>query len=299
MKRFVYNHGLPFEAKLAENLDDLKRRVEGRKASLLIIDGGVGEGKTTLGVHVADYLQGRPIVFEEQLAMGGADFLVKFRACFTKGHSVILYDEAGDFNRRGALTRFNALLNRTFETFRAFKIVVVLILPNFGVLDQDLFDKQIPRLLIHCYARGEDYGNFSGFSLTRMSYIRDRMRKMVVRSAAYDYEVPNFRGHYLDLKEERSALLDAYSTKGKLKELRGAEVKIEGLVSYSDIAGKVVRSVSWTRQTLALLKLKPKRIIEKKAYFDQGVIDRLADYLDDVSANRDKGDNRRRSPRIV
>ena len=39
-----------------------------------------------------------------------------------KGLHVIVYDEAGDFNRRGALTKSNAQLNRAFEACRAFKI---------------------------------------------------------------------------------------------------------------------------------------------------------------------------------
>ena len=45
-KRILYNYGLPFSKDLARNLDEQKERVKGRKASLIIIDGGIGEGKT-------------------------------------------------------------------------------------------------------------------------------------------------------------------------------------------------------------------------------------------------------------
>ena len=52
----LYKHGLPFSEKLAENVKDLIARIDLNKASLIVIDGGVGEGKTTLAVHIADYV---------------------------------------------------------------------------------------------------------------------------------------------------------------------------------------------------------------------------------------------------
>ena len=68
--------------------------------------------------------------------------------CYQERFPAAGYDEAGDFNKRDSLSNFNAMINRTFETFRAFKIVVVLVLPSFSVLDNQLFDNMIPRLLL-------------------------------------------------------------------------------------------------------------------------------------------------------
>jgi hypothetical protein len=276
----LYKHGLPFGKDLARNLDIQMQRVHSKKASLIIIDGGVGEGKTTLAVHVADYLNKGDIDFKDQLALGGKDFMVKLRTCFTKKRIVIIYDEAGDFNRRGALTRFNALLNRVFETYRGFRIIVILVLPNSGVLDNDIFDKKIPRLLLNCWERGDKYGNYRAYSLYRMMYIRDKMKKLIVKPLAYAHTLPNFYGQFKDLTPERSKALDKISTAGKIQELKNSEVKIQGLVSYQDMSVKLACSISKVQMYLRELKVKPKKYIDKKAYYDEGIIDQLADYMD-------------------
>ena len=96
----------------------------------------------------------------------------KLTVCHEMKLVCIVYDEAGDFSKRGSLSRFNQMLNRTFETYRGFRILVFLGLPNFNVLDNNLFDNQIPRLLLHCSGRGDKYGNFSGYGLEEMNWIR-------------------------------------------------------------------------------------------------------------------------------
>jgi len=297
MVRYVYDHGLPFNESLGKNLDNLIDRVAKKKASLIINDGGIGEGKTTIMVEEADYINksyGLPPINLEvrkhpQLALGGSEFLSKLRACYEKKLPVIIYDEAGDFNRRGALTRFNAMLNRTFETFRGFRIIVILGLPSFRVLDNDLFDKNIPRLLIHLKDRKETYGNFYAYSLYRMLYIKEKMKKLVVKPFAYDQVEPNFRGQFLDLQPERAKQLDKISTKGKLDVLKKAEISVEGLVSYADLAKKVSRSVVWVKMVVNKLKIKHARLINRMKYFDGDVVNRLVDYLDDIDGQRVKG----------
>lgn len=276
MSLYLYNNGLPFTKGLDSNLDDIKDRVLNKnKAALVIIDGGVGEGKTTLSVHCAEYLSGQAIVFKDQLAMGGQDFTKKLRTCFINGYLVIIYDEAGDFNKRGSLTRFNAMLNRVFETYRAFKIIVILSLPLFSVLDNDLFDKQIPRLLIHCYGRGDNYGEYKAFSLYRMLFVREKMKKLTVKTAAYGMVEPNFRGHFKNLPSDRSKALDIYSTSGKLDVLELADIKFKGLLSYEDLSKKLYKSIIWVRKKISDLKIKHKKIYKKRRYFDNNVLDRL------------------------
>lgn len=289
-KRYLYENGLPFSDILRFNLIDLDKRVSEKFASLLIFDGGVGKGKTTLASHSADFINSLhglpPIKFKEQLATGGGDFLKKLRICYDKKLPCIIYSEAGDFNRRGALTRFNALLTRTFETFRAFRIVVILDLPNFNVLDKGLFDSNVPRLLIHIDDRTAKSGNFRGYSLYRMFYLRARMEKLTVKAFAYELVRPNFYGHFLNYPPQREKELDAFTIKGKLKILRSSEIEADGLFNYNKLSTKLNRSNEWVRKAVRLLKIKHKRIIDRAKYFDEQALNTLSEYLDGITEKK-------------
>jgi len=291
MEQPTYKNGLAFDTKLSENIIDIEDRIIKKKAGLLIIDGGVGEGKTTLAVEVADFinsLKGLPPISLEakdhpQIGLGAKEFMHNLRYCYGEKFPVVIYDEAGDFNKRGALTRLNAMINRVFETFRGFKILVVICLPSFESLDNDLLTKNIPRLLLHLSNREETYGNYSGYSLYRMFYIKDKMKKLVVKSFAYDLVNPNFVGHFKDLSPERGKQLDRLSTKGKIEVLKEQEIKAENLVSYSDIAQKVNRSIGYCRRVILDNRIKHKRLFNRVKYFDHDVIDRVCDIIDGVN----------------
>jgi hypothetical protein len=276
----LYENGLPFSTKIKENVDDLVGRIKARKASMMIIDGSQGEGKTTLAVHLADYVTGNAVRFDDVLAMGGTEFSKKIRLAYTHGYVVVIYDESGDFNKRGALTRLNALINRVFETFRALKILVILCLPSFSVLDNSLFDKGIPRLLLHCEGRTEVDGDIRGYSLYRMFYLREKMKKATVPPQVYGWVHPNFFGHFLDLSPERATELDVYSTAGKLAVLDLAEIHSEGLQTYHQISTKLNRSVRWVQIKLRELGVEARKVHEQKKYFAPEVIDILVQHLD-------------------
>jgi len=292
MKRtYRYPHGLQFSTMLAKNLDALQDRVNLNKTAMIIIDGGLGEGKTTLLLEVLDYINhinGLPQVKIDgpQLAMGGKDFLQKLRICYQKKLPCIGYDEAGDFTKRGSLTQFNAMLNRTFETFRAFKCIVVMTLPNFNVLDQQILDNQIPRLLLHLKGRTKRTGNFYAYSLYTMLLLKNKMNNLKIKNYAYAVIHPNFYGHFLDLEPKRSKELDKISTKNKLTILRKSEISIEGLMTYSEMATKLFRSIQWCRQAVSNLKIKPARKIGRVKYFDKVTVDILTDHADKCSAGK-------------
>jgi hypothetical protein len=286
----LYSNGLPYDKKLQENIASLDKRVFDNFASMLILDGGVGHGKTTLAVEVADSVNkihglGK-IDFSKQLAMGAADFLRKLRICFEEELPVIIYTEAGDFNKRGSLTKLNAILNRTFETFRAFKILVILDLPSFHVLDNDLLDKQIPRLLLHVSTRQSTYGNYQGYSLYRMMYIKAKMGKLIVKPFAYELVDANFRGHFLNLPKDRAKLLDKVSIKGKLKILRKSEIEASGLVNYNMLASKIEMSPRWIKAAIKKLKIKHERVIDHAKYFPDTIVNRLIDYAESHGEKR-------------
>jgi hypothetical protein len=222
---------LPFGQDLAYDLDKIQERVMRGMASVIIIDGSLGAGKTTLAVEVADYIEGHPIVFEEQLSMGATEFTKKLGLCYKNHRRVVIYDEAGDFSRRGAMTRVNATINRVFEVFRAFKIIIILCLPNFSVLDNELFLKNVPRLLLHVCSRDKRSGRYRVYSLSRALVIRDKMTKTIVKSRAYDAVPFNSAARFQNLPPARCAELDAFSTKGKLAELWKATANLEGLAT--------------------------------------------------------------------
>lgn len=281
MEQRVYNSsGLPFLKPLDTNIQELQERVNRKKASLIIIDGGIGEGKTTLVTHVLDYinsLNGLPLIDlgGEQLAMGGSDFMNKIRICYDKKMPCIGYDEAGDFSKRGSLTAFNAMLNRTFDTFRAFKCIVVLALPNFNVLDNSLMDKNIPRFLLHLEDRTNNQGNYDCFSLYRMCLLKARINKYKIKNYAFAKIHPNFKGHFLDLCPERSAQLDEICTKNKLSISQKNQMKLEGLMSIVDMSNKFSNTTRTINNWIKDLKLKPTSVIGGKNYYNQICVQRI------------------------
>ena len=274
-KKFKYDHGLPFQKGLDKNLDALRGRIEMNKASLMILGGAVGEGKTTLAVHCAEYYQGKPIDFKKQIAYGGEQFQERLQMCIDDKLPVLIYDEAGDFNSRGALTNFNQQINRVFETFRTFRIFIILCLPNFAVLDSALFDKAIPRLLLYVHGRGQNYGSYKGYSLSRMYYLKERMKKITVPPQAYGQIGANFYGAFLDLEPARSKLLDEISSLEKADILNENILSNRGLMDYKKIAVTLGMSVQWVKAKTSKLGIKENLMFKTKKYFDPNVISKL------------------------
>ncbi len=243
----AYN-GYLFDSSLIPTLDAVRDRIRKKKASMIVIDGGVGEGKTTLATIIAKYYQNNFIIrIKDLLGMGGDGFLSAMDAAVKNGQDVVvIYDEAGDFNSRGSLTYFNQNLNRVFETFRQTGIIVIMCLPFFADLDQSLFKKNIPRVVIHCYGRTEKYGRYKVYSLWRSWYLRQKISKSVVPTSCYDIVQPNLFGQFKDLPREEAELLADISITGKKKIIQEAHLKQKGLVNIDEISNKT----GYAKQTL-------------------------------------------------
>jgi hypothetical protein len=285
-----YESGLPFDVKLAENLDLVLARVRSKKASMIIIDGLMGEGKTTEAVHVADYLNGayekigvkqwkfnpaKAIDLETQYSMGGNKFLENIQIGMEKQLSVSLYDEGGDFNKRGSLTAFNQQLNRLFDTYRAFAIVPIICLPNAGVIDRELFLKGVPRMMIHCENRTATYGRYRAYSLWRYMFVLQKMQKSTVPQQAYVRTFPNFYGQFKDLPEERRALLEKIGKEGKKEILTNNVLKSRGLVSVRDMSRRLNLSTQHTNKLIRETGVKAEMEYKKIRYFHTSAIDTL------------------------
>lgn len=290
----LYQNGLPFNKELKENLDQqLAQRINNNFPSLLLIDGGQGQGKTTLMVHIIDYINkkhGFPecrlgIKDHPQISLGGKEFIKNFNICRKEGLPILGYDEAGDFSRRGSISRFNAMLNRRFETFRSSNIIIVLALPNFNILDNHLFDLQVPRGLLHLQDRQRTikYGNYYAYSLYAMNWIRHWFEKLpkAIRHQCYSKTTSNFKGQFKNLPPEREKKLGNLSDYGKTKESMEAEIRLEGLMTYKDLALKVNRSIKWCRKFVYDNKVKAAKVGPMRVkYFSPETIDRMMDYID-------------------
>lgn len=284
---YYYDHGLPFSKELPGILEAQLQRIKTGKASMICIDGPVGSGKTTLAVHVMDYLMGayektgenqwefKPenvCEFKDQLAMGGADFIKAIKISFQKNLVVCTYDEAGDFSKRSVLTKFNNLMNRVFDTYRAFKVIVIVASPSFQYIDQSLLDKMIPQMLLHCRERAADYGRYDVYYLRDMFWLKFYFKRLAVPPEAYQRIRPKFGGLFLDLPKERSNMLDKYSTRGKFDVLELAEINMDGYLTYAELGAKMGRSYVWIKQKLDDLKVKPIKTHKKVKYFDAAVV---------------------------
>lgn len=296
----LYSYGLPFEKCLGVALEQQIKRVEiENKPSLIILDGACGSGKTTLAVEVGDFVNkyfkqdliDLGIKSHIQIGLGGKEFTKNFRKVREAGLHIIIYDEAGDFSRYGAISGFNAMINRLFETYRGFKILVVVCLPNFNILDNRLFDNKIPRLLLHCENRKAKYGSFKAYSLSQMNWVRywfDKLPKGA-KHKCYDNVDPNFRGNFLNLSPERIEILDKLSTHGKEMYLGKAEIDLEGYINYLDIAEKLRLNVDYVRQIMLKLKIKEKATVNKTKYFDKSTVSYLVEHLEAKKNIRKEG----------
>jgi len=255
----VWSNGLKIDKTLDGNLDGSISRVRGKKASMLVIDGGVGEGKTTLGVlcamRIALKLK-QSFDIKEQVRQGGGDFLKGMDWCVKNKRSVIVYDEAGDFNTRASLTFFNQNMNRVFETYRALGIIVILCLPSFSDLDKSLMKKKIARMLVHCYSRTNSYGNYRVYSLWRMWYVHAKFGKVTVPDDAFRMVSPNFFGRFKDLDPADRDTLEAHSIKGKKDIIRKGMLSERGLIDIKSIASRTGYSIETVRNFLNKTKKK-------------------------------------------
>jgi len=136
---------------LKNNLDLLKRDVVKHDYDgFIIIDGGEGEGKTTLAGQVALYLD--PTYNIDRCCFTADEFLravdnaTKFQA--------IVFDEAhGYLNTRQALSKFNRELIKAMAEMRFKNLFVIINIPSFFMLDwYPAVHRSIG--LLHVYKRG-------------------------------------------------------------------------------------------------------------------------------------------------
>lgn len=271
----AYN-GFPFDDSLLKSLEACKQRIRINKASMIIIDGGVGEGKTTLAAHIAEYYQPGWIKDRavELLTMGGVEFIKGLDTAVKKGDDVLVYDEAGDFSSRTSLTYFNQNINRIFETYRQTKKIIILCLPFFADIDQSVFKKSVPRMVIHCYGRTAKYGKYKAYSLWRSWYLRAKIKKLTVPMDCFNIVKPNLYGQFKDLDSQERKILADISIKGKKKIIKETYLNQKGLVSTDEIMKKTGYSICSIYGKLKNHKFEK---VGVKKFYSKAVIQELID----------------------
>jgi hypothetical protein len=282
-RKYLYSNGLPFNNALAENLDRIKYKIlHDKEAGIVLIDGKVGMGKTNTGINALIYLQQGEIDLENQYACGGEVFLEKLEICHKLGYHYIIYDELSDLHKRGALSSFNKVLNRTFDTFRVYEILVIGILPRIDSLENEVFKTELPRLLIHINKKSQDAGYNSGkcYSLYRTNLIRERMEKLGKRQTlAYKMVTPNFHFKSKVLPPERNKEITALALKYKKMIQSESSIKLSGHLNIKDLAHELNMGEMWVRVKIGLLKIKPIKVFKRKNYYDKDTVDLLETYI--------------------
>ena len=273
----TWANGLKIDSTLDLNLDECIERIENKKTSLIVIDGGVGEGKTTLATVLAMRLsikRGHDFSIKDQVRQGGKDFLKGMNWCVVNNRKVVVYDEAGDFNTRASLTYFNQNMNRVFETYRALGIIVILCLPSFADVDTSLMKKKISRFLIHCYDRDNNRGCYKIYSLWRMWYLKEHFRKVTVPDDAFRFVNPNSFGRFRDLDPKDSKELEKHSIKGKKDIIKRGMLSNSGLIPVSVIAQKTGYTPQSVRNYIKKRKIKGEKHGVSN-YFHKSVVDNI------------------------
>jgi hypothetical protein len=221
---YHYENGLPFTESLKTDVL-VPITTKKRGIGCIIIDGVPGSGKTTLAVEICDYNEGKKISLDKnshpQIAMGGSELIEKALLCHELDLHNIIYDEAGDFSKRSAITNFNKTLINFFEKCRALRINIFICIPNVCFLDNALFGIGVIDGLIHCYEKEENYTRFGVYDTESLGWLRYQSTKWPHHPwKAYHLCHPYMRGEFLPLSPDRDLLLNQLSTGDKVKSIR-------------------------------------------------------------------------------
>lgn len=283
----LYANNTPFDKieVIDRNLKNMLIRLKDRQPIVIIIDGGQSCGKTTLSIELTDrfnYLSGQTEVnLEEkeniQYCFGGEQLVKKLPLCQDQNRNAIVYDESGDYNRKGALSRFNKTMDRAMDMIRIFQVAIIIVCHDFTKLPKEMIDKKIATMLIHCKQRspGSGYANAQVYDYTGMCWIQHYRKQEVVPEVAYNKVYPNFHFRFKDLEPTRSNKLHILSGTKKVELFKMSEVKLQGLLNFKELGYKCGMSEAWIKSQIRKLHIKEESIYKKKKYFNPNVADLL------------------------
>lgn len=282
---WLYSNGFPYypDYIITKLVDKIMLRRQHHKPNLIVIDGVSSSGKTTLAIHLVDEINKRvglePVSLDKdnhiQIGIGASDFLKNLTICKKNGLPAIIYDEAGEYNKRGWASKLNKVLDGVFDTFRAYDIAIIMVLHDFSELPKHIFGVRIISTLIHTLERKSNYGIAKLYSHKRIYWLLKYKKELVHPEDAYNKEQCNRKIVFKNLSPDRAKQLDVLCTTHKYSKLEQSALKVEGLLSINDISVNLGRGTFWVRQAISKLGIKPKECVNKKFYYEPKVIDRL------------------------
>jgi hypothetical protein len=278
-KGFGYDRRIGFGNKLALDLLRQAKRISENKASLIVIDGGLGSGKTTLAIEIADYLSRSPIDLTKQLSLGGEDFQTKMKECVDAQLRVLVYDEAGDFSKKATMTKFSRNLTRVFDTFRTFQMIIIIILPDALKLDTHIVSSKVARMIIHCEERSAQGGRYKVFSLSDYYWLSYHSKKNIIKPAVYKQQYPVYEEAFTTLHPERQKALDIISQNSKMNMLNEKALEAQGLLSVTQMSAMLGIARPTVLTKLCKLKIKNVTSIKQVKYYDELALNMLRNSL--------------------
>lgn len=268
-------------------LDDALKELDG-EASLpvIFIDGWQLSGKTTLAVQGIDYVnkkRGKPEMDltqtdNVQYALGGEDFLRKLPKASAQGYRIVVYDEGGDYSRKGAMTRFNKTMEKAIDVMRVHKCIIIFVCHYFPKqVPSEMMDKGLVSCLLHCVSRkpNQSYTEVKVYERESTAYMVNHWIKFVKVPGHIYRMTPNFKFEFHNLSEERSKLL-AMLGKAKKKELWDlTEISLGGLMTQQDLASNLRVSVSWVKKKIKECEEEAEKVYKNKKYYNNKTLEAL------------------------
>jgi hypothetical protein len=254
-------------------------------AVIIAIDGTQGSGKTTLATQGVDYINakdGKGLMDLDdkdciQYAMGGDQFLRKLPQVSGQGYHVLVYDEGGDYSRKGAVTRFNKTMDRAMDIMRVHKCIIIFVCHYFPKqVPSEMVDKGIVQCLIHCKKRApeQSFVHAQVFGYLAISFMLNYyLKKIIVPEQIY--RGVNFRFTFGDIEAERSKKLALLGTNRKKELWDLTEIRLNGMMTQQELASQLQMSASWIRHTLKDIEAEPEKTLKNKKYYSQSVLEQL------------------------
>lgn len=272
-------------------LDDALIELDGLASlPVIYIDGGQLSGKTTLAVQAIDYVNkktGKPEMDLEdvdnvQYAMGGEQFLKKLPEASKAGYRIVVYDEAGDYARKGAMTRFNKTMDMAIDKMRAWKCVIIFICHYFPKqVTSEMIDKGLASCLIHCISRNPNssFTSVKVYDKESISYMVNYWIKFVKVPGHIYRLTPNFTFDFHDITPERSRLLATLGMKKKKESWDLSEIRLNGLMTQQEIASQLRVSHSWVKTKLKLIGEEAEKVYKNKKFYGLQVVESLRKFI--------------------